>query len=103
VDLSTESLRLLPAAVHEFAAEDALGEAREVLNVGCGGELAAGGDVVGHPAFEEDRLQLSAGGVHGGGVGGGTASDDAEFGLMDLNVTHGGGSVANTDQVSRLR
>ena len=91
VDLGAEAEGLAPAAVHELAAEDAVGEAGEVLDVSGGGELAAGGDVVGHPALEEDRLQLCTGGVDGGGMGGGAASDDAEFGLVDLNVTHGVG------------
>ncbi|KAI6671634.1 hypothetical protein NL676_006519 [Syzygium grande] len=51
-----------------------------------------GGDVVGHPPLEQDRLELGAGGVDGGGVGRGAAADDADAGLRGLEVVHGGGA-----------
>lgn len=38
---------------HQLLAHDALGEAREVLDFGGGGELAASGGSVGHEAFIE--------------------------------------------------
>ncbi|KOM48537.1 hypothetical protein LR48_Vigan07g224100 [Vigna angularis] len=103
VDFSTEAQRLLPAVLHELAAKYVVGEVKEVLNVSCGGELAAGGDVVCQPSFKEDRLELSGGDVHDGSMGGEIAFDDAEFGLMDLNVSHGGKSVPNAGEVPRLR
>lgn len=97
---------MLAATFHEVAAEDAVGETGEVLDVGGGGELAAGSDVVGHPALEEDGFELSAGGVDGGGVGGGAAADDAELRFVDLVVvSHGGrsgGSAFSSDQVARF-
>lgn len=92
-DLSAEAEGLAAEAVGEFASEDAFGETGEVFDVGGSGELAAGGDVVGHPALEEDRLQLGPSRVYGSGVGGGAASDDAELGLESLEfgaVFHGG-------------
>jgi hypothetical protein len=98
----------LAAAFHEFATEDAVGETGEVLDVGGGCELTAGSDVVGHPSFEEDWFEFGTGGVYGGGVGGGTTSDDAEFRFEDFNVRHGGGgdgcggSALSSDQVTRF-
>ena len=94
--LGTEALRLLAAAVHEVGAEDAGGKSREVLDVGGGGELATGSDAVRHPAFKEDRLQLGARRVYGGGVRRRPASDDAElrfqyFPVDDLGF--GGGRI----------
>jgi len=78
-DLSAEALRLLATAVHELGAEDAGRKSRKVLNVGGGGELAAGSDAVRHPSFEEDRLQLRSRRVNGGRVRRRPASDDAEL------------------------
>ncbi|KAI3439144.1 uncharacterized protein J3R85_005097 [Psidium guajava] len=89
-DLRTEPLRLAAAAVHELSTDDPLEEAREVLDVDSGSELAAGGEVVGYPSLEEDRLELGAGGVDCGGVGGGAAVNDAKVGLYGLKVVHGG-------------
>jgi len=77
-DLGPEPERLSAAAVHEFGAEDAVGEAREVLDVGGGGELSPRGDVVGEPALEEDGLELGARGVDGRRVRGRAAADDAD-------------------------
>lgn len=44
---------------------DAVGEAREVLHVGGGGQLPARSDAVGQPALKDDGLQLSARAVDG--------------------------------------
>ncbi|RDY02585.1 hypothetical protein CR513_13937, partial [Mucuna pruriens] len=78
-DLGAEALGLLAAAVHEVGAKDASRKSRKILDVGGGGELAAWSDAVGHPAFEEDRLQLRARRVYGGSVRRRAASDDAEL------------------------
>ena len=59
-DPGPEAHGLGAAAVHEVGAEDAVGEAREVLDVGGGGELPPRGDVVGEEALEEHGLELGA-------------------------------------------
>lgn len=76
-DLSSETKRLATTAIHELNTKNAIREAREILHIGGSGELATWGDVVGHPAFEEDGFEFGTGSVDGGGVGGGAASDDA--------------------------
>jgi hypothetical protein len=76
VDHGAEARRLGAEPVGQLGATDALGEAGEVLDVGGGGELTAGGDAPGHPALEQDRLEVGAGGVDRGGVSGGAAADD---------------------------
>jgi hypothetical protein len=76
-DAGAEALRLVAAALHEVAAHDARGEAREVLHDGGGGELPARGHAVGHPALEQHGLEVRAGRVHGRRVRGGAAPDDA--------------------------
>ena len=67
--LRAESERLAPQPFHELVSEDSVGETGEVLDVGGGGELAPGGYIIGHPPLEEDRIQLSPGGVYGGREG----------------------------------
>lgn len=52
-------VRLLSELVHHLAAEDAIGETREVLDVGRGRELATGSEAVGHHALEQHGLELS--------------------------------------------
>ena len=89
-DIGAEADGLGAAAIHEFNTVNTVRKSGEVLNVGGGGELAAGSDVVGHPAFEEDGTELGAGGVDGGGVGSGTTADDAETGVEGFEVVHGG-------------
>lgn len=75
-DLCAEALGLLPHGVHELAAHYAVGEAGEVLDVGGGGQLAAGCDAVGHEAFVEGGLDIGSGQVDGGSVGSGPGADD---------------------------
>ena len=77
-DVGAEAEGLRAAAFHEVGAHDAVGEAREVLDIGGGGELPARGDVVGHPALEEHGLELRARGVDGRRVRGWGAPDDAD-------------------------
>lgn len=75
-DLCAKALGLLPHGVHELASHYAIGEAGEVLDVGGGGQLAAGCDAVGHEAFVEGGLDIGSGQVDGGSVGGGPGADD---------------------------
>lgn len=75
-DLCAEALGLLPHGVHELASHYAIGKAGEVLDVGGGGQLAAGCDAVGHEAFVEGGLDIGSGQVYGGGVGSGPGADD---------------------------
>jgi hypothetical protein len=57
-DDGAEALGLLAHVVGEIDAADALGEAREVLDVGSGGQLAARGHAARHPALVHHRLQV---------------------------------------------
>jgi hypothetical protein len=88
VDDGAEAHRLRAEAVGQLGAHDALGEAREVLHVRGGGELATGRHPSGHEALEQHRLELGAGAVDRGGVGGGAAANDDD-GAGD-GVGHGG-------------
>ena len=47
-ELGAEALGLLPELHHQLGAEDAVGEAGEVLDVGGEHELAAGADALDH-------------------------------------------------------
>ena len=53
-DLGSEANGLRLHLVHQLLAHDAVGEAREVLDFGGGGELATGGDAVGDEALVQD-------------------------------------------------
>ena len=90
-DLGAEAEGLVLTTVHELAPKDVFWEIKEILDVGGGGELATGGNVVGHPTLEEDGLELDTRGVYSHGVGGGTTSDDVYLGLevLELVVVHG--------------
>ena len=55
-ELGAEALGLLAELRHELGAEDAVGEAGVVLDVGREHELAAGAD-----AFDDERMQVGAG------------------------------------------
>ena len=61
-ELGAEALGLLAELHHQLGAEDAVGEAGVVLDVGGEHELAAGAD-----ALDHDGLQVGAAGVDGGG------------------------------------
>ena len=70
-DLGTEARGLLLHVVDELGALDAVGPAREIFDQ-CGeGELAAG-----LVAFEDERLEVGAGGVDGGGQPGAAGAED---------------------------
>ena len=70
-ELGAEPLGLLAELHHELGAEDAVGEAGKVLDVGGEHELAAGAD-----ALDHDRAEIGATGVDRGGEPGGPRSDD---------------------------
>ncbi|KAK8687589.1 hypothetical protein V6N13_086394 [Hibiscus sabdariffa] len=72
-DGSAEPKRLVVALVHKPRAHDAVREPREVLDIGCCCQLAAGGNIVSHPSLEQNRLEFTTGGVVGGRVGSGAA------------------------------
>lgn len=57
-DLGTETLRLCAHVVHQLGAADAVGESREVLDVGGSSELTTGSGAVGEHALVEDWLEL---------------------------------------------
>src|SRR5262249_37312224 len=68
--------------------EDAVGVAGVVLDVGRDRQLAAGLE-----ALEEERLQVRARGVDGGGVAGGAGADDEDV----TDLVHGGeGALARS-------
>ncbi len=60
-ELGAEALGLLAELRHEVGADDAVGEARVVLDVGRQHQLPAGLDT-----FDDERLQVGPGGVDGG-------------------------------------
>jgi hypothetical protein len=65
-DLGVEALGVLLEARHQVGALHAVGVGRPVVHVGGGHQLAALGQ-----AGDQQRLQVGAGGVDGGGVAGG--------------------------------
>ena len=71
-DLGAEALGLLLHLGHEVGALDAVGEAREVLDVGRRHEVAAGFD----RARDDERLEVRARGVDRRRVARRTRSDD---------------------------
>src|SRR5512133_2196045 len=74
LEAGAEALGLLAHLLHEQRADDPVREAGVVLHLVGDRELAPWL----HP-LEEDRLQLAARGVDGGGVAGGAAPDDDEL------------------------
>ena len=79
-DGDVETRALLLHAVHEFGAENGLGEAGKIFDVGRDHQLAAH-----HDAAEEERVEVGAGGVDGGGVAGGAGADDDDFFVVGHN------------------
>ena len=70
---------------HQLRARDAVGEAREVLDVRGVHELPAGGE-----ALDHERAQVGPGGVDGRGVAGAGAADDDDV----TDVVHGDQAAA---------
>lgn len=98
-DFCAEALGLLAHVVHQLAAEDSIGEAGKVLDVGGGGQLATGGGAVGHEAFVEGRLEIGAGQVDGGRVGSGPRADNETLGVS----AHLGGGAEAILKVGKAR
>ncbi len=73
-ELGAEPLGLLAELRHEIGTEDAVRETRVVLDVGGEHELAAG-----LQALDDERLQVRARRVDGGGEAGRSGSDDDDF------------------------
>jgi hypothetical protein len=82
-DLGVEALGVLLEARHQVGALHAVGVGRPVVHVGGGHQLAALGQ-----AGDEQRLQVGAGGVDGGGVAGRAGAEDDEAGVAGLG-SHG--------------
>ena len=82
-ELGTETGGLLLHVLDEFGTLDALGPAWEVFDQGGDGELAAG-----LVAFEDERLEVSAGGVDGGSKAGAAGAKDD--GIAGFDVGHKG-------------
>lgn len=78
-DLSAKTLALLAHVVHELCAGESIGETREVLDLGGGGQLATGGNAVGQEALVHHGLSLGTSEVDGGGVGGGAGTNNGDF------------------------
>ncbi len=78
-----DMLGLRPHLLHEPGALDHLGEAGIVLDIGGGGELAAG-----LAAGDEQRLEHGAGGVDRRGVAGRAGPDDDDL-VVHLNPLPG--------------
>ena len=85
-NLSAESGRLLAHVVHELRAGDTLGETREVLDLGGGGELTAGSGATSKHTLVHNRLQLSSGEVDGGGVCGRAGADDCRSFISPIPI-----------------
>lgn len=64
--------------IYEVVVGDAVHKSWEVLDVGGCGELSTRSNVVGDPAFEEDRAEFVARGVNGSRVHRCVASNDLE-------------------------
>lgn len=72
-ELGAEAVGLLAQVVHQVGAGNAVGEAGEVLHLGGGHQCTAG-----LAALNEQRCEVGAGGVEGGGVSGGSGTDDCQ-------------------------
>ena len=86
-ELGAESLGLLAELDHQLGAEDAVGEARVVLDVGGEHELPARAD-----ALEHDRGEVGAAGVDGGGEAGRARTDDDDV----VHLRHSRPSLAGS-------
>lgn len=75
-NLRTEANGLLAHVLHQLSTANAVRETGEVLDVGGGGKLTAGGGAVSQHTLIEDGLEFGAGEVDGRSVGGGAGADD---------------------------
>ena len=78
-DFRAEAGSLLLEVVHQVRPHDAFGETRVVFDVGGVHQFTAGGDGSG----DQQRLQVGAGGVHGGRVAGRARADDDDVTYLD--------------------
>ena len=85
-DVVAELDGLLSHAVHELTAHETVWETGEVLNLGGGGQLAAGSDTVGHHTLVHGGRDLSAAEVDGGGVGGRAGTNDSNLVVNHCDV-----------------
>ena len=82
-DRRSEAARLGPEVDHELGARDALGEPREVLDLGGQHELTAGLIARrGRLALQDDGVQVGPGGVDGGGEPRRARPDDDDFAMF---------------------
>ncbi|MCY1412397.1 hypothetical protein D9M71_278000 [compost metagenome] len=78
-DLGVEALRMLLHPFHQRGAGQAFHVARPVVYLGGGGELTARLD-----AGDDDRLEIRARGVHGGGVARRAGAQDDQARMLDF-------------------
>ena len=76
-DFGVEAFRVLLHALHQGRALQAFDIAGPVVYVGGGGELAAH-----FQAGDQHRVEVGAGRVYGGGVSGGTGSEDQQAAML---------------------
>ena len=74
LDTRAEAFGLFLHADHEFVAVDAFRKAGKILNDAGGCKQAAG-----HASGEDQRLQIGAGGIEGGGQASATGTHDDNF------------------------
>ena len=73
-NLGIEALRMLQKALHQVGALNAVHVGRPVIDLGGGHQLAA----LGH-AGDQQRFEIGAGGVNGGGVTGRSRAEDEDL------------------------
>src|SRR5581483_962847 len=85
-DLRPLALGLVAEALHQLLPGHLLGEAGVVLDVGGEHELAAGDEAPGVEALDEERPEVGARCVDGGGQPGGAGADDDD--VADVGFAH---------------
>ncbi|KAI1692731.1 hypothetical protein Ddc_23368 [Ditylenchus destructor] len=98
-DLRLEAFGVLLEALHQVGALHAIGVGRPVVHLGGGHQLAAL-----LQAGDDDRLQVGAGGVDGGGPTGRAGTENQQLGVAS-GLAHGSemGSSGSNARVGRLR
>lgn len=89
-DAGSEAFRLLLHIGHELESVDTLDEAWVVLDDGGGGEQTAL-----HAAGDDERVEIGAGSVEGGGETGAAGADDDD-------IFHGGGSMGKREAACKI-
>jgi len=80
-DFGLETFGMALEAVHQFGTLHAVDVGRPVVDVGGGHQLAA----LLH-AGDDDRREVGACGIHGGGIAGGTGAEDDEFVVCGAHI-----------------